>query len=36
MKMPLIRPEEGRAPSVAPVELKRWLDRAMTTPGARF
>jgi UPF0176 protein len=26
MKMPLIRPELGRAPAVTPVVLKRWLD----------
>lgn len=33
MKMPLIRPEEGRAPSVAPVELKRWLDQGHDDAG---
>src|SRR5450830_1676278 len=27
MKHPLIRPEQGRAPSVAPKTLKRWLDQ---------
>lgn len=26
MKMPLIKPEDGRAPSVDPKTLKRWLD----------
>ncbi len=27
MKMPLIRPEDGRAPFVRPADLKRWLDQ---------
>src|SRR5471032_2213461 len=27
MRMPLIKPEEGRAPSVEPRTLKRWLDQ---------
>ncbi|MBY4945749.1 sulfurtransferase [Cupriavidus respiraculi] len=33
MKMPLIRPEEGRAPSVRPVDLKRWLDQGHDDEG---
>lgn len=33
MRMPLIRPEEGRAPSVAPVTLKRWLDQGHDDEG---
>ena len=33
MRMPLIRPEEGRAPSVAPVMLKRWLDQGHDDAG---
>jgi len=33
MKMPLIRPEDGRAPSVAPVVLKRWLDQGHDDAG---
>jgi UPF0176 protein len=33
MRMPLIRPEEGRAPSVAPVTLKRWLDQGHDDDG---
>ena len=33
MKHPLIRPEEGRAPSVAAVTLKHWLDRGMDDEG---
>lgn len=33
MRMPLIRPEEGRAPSVAPVTLKRWLDQGHDDTG---
>lgn len=33
MKMPLIRPEEGRAPSVAAVTLKQWLDRGLDDEG---
>lgn len=33
MKMPLIRPEEGRAPAVRPVDLKRWLDQGHDDSG---
>ena len=33
MKMPLIRPEEGRAPSVAAATLKQWLDRGCDDEG---
>ncbi|WP_428851441.1 sulfurtransferase [Imbroritus primus] len=33
MRMPLIRPEEGRAPSVAPATLKRWLDQGHDDAG---
>ncbi len=33
MKHPLIRPEAGRAPSVAAAVLKRWLDRGMDDEG---
>lgn len=33
MKHPLIRPEEGRAPSVRPVDLKRWLDQGHDDEG---
>ncbi|MEK6296967.1 MAG: sulfurtransferase, partial [Paraburkholderia tropica] len=33
MKKPAIRPEEGRAPSVAPVVLKQWLDRGFDDEG---
>lgn len=33
MKMPLIRPEAGRAPSVSPVDLKRWLDQGHDDAG---
>ncbi len=33
MKRPLIRPEEGRAPSVRPVDLKRWLDQGHDDEG---
>lgn len=33
MKMPLIRPEAGRAPSVKPVDLKRWLDQGHDDEG---
>jgi UPF0176 protein len=33
MKKPAIRPEEGRAPSVAPVVLKAWLDRGFDDEG---
>jgi UPF0176 protein len=33
MKHPLIRPEAGRAPAVAPSTLKRWLDRGVDDEG---
>jgi UPF0176 protein len=33
MKMPVIRPEEGRAPSVAATTLKQWLDRGCDDEG---
>ncbi|WP_043202364.1 sulfurtransferase [Paraburkholderia acidipaludis] len=33
MKKPAIRPEEGRAPSVAPATLKTWLDRGHDDEG---
>ena len=33
MKMPLIRPEAGRAPSVAASRLKKWLDRGVDDEG---
>lgn len=33
MKMPLIRPEAGRAPSVSPADLKRWLDQGHDDAG---
>lgn len=33
MKMPLIRPEAGRAPSVRPGDLKRWLDQGHDDEG---
>ncbi|MBY4895631.1 sulfurtransferase [Cupriavidus sp. AU9028] len=33
MKMPLIRPEDGRAPSVRPADLKRWLDAGHDDEG---
>jgi UPF0176 protein len=33
MKKPAIRPEEGRAPSVAPATLKAWLDRGHDDAG---
>ena len=33
MKMPLIRPEEGRAPAVTAVTLKQWLDRGVDDAG---
>jgi UPF0176 protein len=33
MKMPLIRPEEGRAPSVRAATLKQWLDRGCDDEG---
>ncbi|MEZ0187857.1 sulfurtransferase [Ralstonia solanacearum] len=33
MHHPLIRPEDGRAPSVAPVTLKRWLDQGHDDAG---
>ena len=33
MKHPLIRPEAGRAPAVAAVTLKKWLDRGTDDEG---
>jgi UPF0176 protein len=33
MKMPVIRPEEGRAPSVDAATLKQWLDRGCDDAG---
>ena len=33
MKMPLIQPEQGRAPAVTPVTLKRWLDQGHDDAG---
>lgn len=33
MKMPLIQPEQGRAPAVTPVTLKRWLDQGCDDAG---
>ncbi|MBC7415107.1 MAG: sulfurtransferase [Herminiimonas sp.] len=33
MKHPLIKPELGRAPAVAPATLKRWLDAGMDDAG---
>lgn len=33
MKMPLIRPEQGRAPSVTATRLKQWLDRGVDDEG---
>jgi UPF0176 protein len=33
MKMPVIRPEEGRAPAVAAATLKQWLDRGCDDEG---
>jgi UPF0176 protein len=33
MRMPLIKPELGRAPSVAPKTLKRWLDQGHDDDG---
>lgn len=33
MKHPLIQPEAGRAPSVAPATLKNWLDRGHDDAG---
>ncbi len=33
MKMPLIRPEAGRAPTVAAARLKQWLDRGVDDEG---
>jgi UPF0176 protein len=33
MRMPLIQPEKGRAPSVAPATLKRWLDQGHDDDG---
>lgn len=33
MKLPLIRPEAGRAPSVSAATLKKWLDRGCDDEG---
>ncbi|MES2741834.1 MAG: sulfurtransferase [Pseudomonadota bacterium] len=33
MRMPLIQPERGRAPGVAPATLKRWLDQGHDDAG---
>ncbi|WP_332876213.1 sulfurtransferase [Massilia sp. S19_KUP03_FR1] len=33
MRMPLIKPELGRAPAVAPLTLKRWLDQGHDDNG---
>ncbi|HEV7775735.1 MAG TPA: sulfurtransferase [Luteibacter sp.] len=33
MRAPLIRPEDGRAPAVAPATLKRWLDQGQDDDG---
>jgi Predicted sulfurtransferase len=33
MKQPLIQPELGRAPSVSPTTLKRWLDAGVDDAG---
>jgi UPF0176 protein len=33
MRMPLIQPEKGRAPSVEPTTLKRWLDQGHDDAG---
>ena len=33
MRMPLIQPENGRAPSVGPATLKRWLDQGHDDAG---
>jgi len=33
MKLPLLRPEAARAPSVTPATLKRWLDRGCDDAG---
>lgn len=33
MRMPLIKPEDGRAPAVAPATLKRWLDQGHDDAG---
>jgi UPF0176 protein len=33
MKMPLVRPEAGRAPAVAAATLKQWLDRGCDDEG---
>ncbi|MFN3751820.1 MAG: sulfurtransferase [Thiobacillus sp.] len=33
MKMPLIRPEAGRAPTIAAARLKQWLDRGVDDEG---
>ena len=33
MRMPVIQPEKGRAPAVAPATLKRWLDQGHDDDG---
>ena len=33
MKLPLIKPEHGRAPAVSPRDLKRWLDAGHDDQG---
>ena len=33
MRMPLIQPEQGRAPAVQPATLKRWLDQGFDDAG---
>lgn len=33
MKMPLVRPDAGRAPAVDAVTLRRWLDRGLDDAG---
>ncbi len=33
MRAPLVRPEDGRAPAVAPATLKRWLDQGHDDAG---
>jgi UPF0176 protein len=33
MRMPVIRPEQGRAPAVAPATLARWLDQGRDDDG---
>ena len=33
MRMPLIKPEDGRAPAISPTTLKRWLDQGHDDAG---